>query len=62
MKELYFIPSSRMTEKVKSLLLSEQWIVIEGVQYHQVMHKPPGWVELRRLVQPETGERIILFK
>lgn len=62
MKELYFVPSSWITDKIRVYLISDQWMTIEGVLYHQVTTRPPGWHVARRLVNPETEEKIIIFK
>ena len=61
MRELFFIPSTKVNAKVAELVLEGQHINIGGYQYERLSGKPRGRNILRKLVNEKKGERFIIY-
>lgn len=58
----YYFPSSRLTYKLSELVLDGQDIKIEGYTYSKLSKRPNGRGVARRLLNPETEEKIVILR
>lgn len=60
--EQYYIHVNRLTQRLQEIALDRDDIHIEGEHYIQLAEKPKGRSVVRRLSNPDTGARIIIYK
>ena len=58
----YYYPTSRLTYKISELVIPDNDIKIDGYTYSKLMKRPLGRAFDRRLINPQTDEKIILLR
>lgn len=60
--ERYYIHINRLTQRLQEIALDRDDIHLEGEHYIQLSEKPKGRVVVRKLTNPSTGDRILIYK
>jgi hypothetical protein len=61
MIEKYFLSSLKINSKTSELVLPGQYISINDLRFEQLSRKPKGRSIARRLLNPDTQERFIIY-
>lgn len=60
--EQYYIHVNRLTQRLQEIALDRDDIHIEGEHYIRLSEKPKGRSVARKLANPTTGDRILIYK
>ena len=61
MDKLFYYPTSRLTFKLKELVLEGKHITVEGITYQLLFKRPPGRPVKRTLTSMDQSTQLILF-
>lgn len=61
MKESYFLSALKISAKTSDLVMPGSHITIQNYRYEQLSRKPKGRTIYKKLQNPDTGERFIIY-
>lgn len=61
MNKLFYVPATKINARIADTVVEGYPIMIEGYQYEKVSRAPRGRKILRRLLNMETQERIVIY-